>query len=250
MGAWIWWVALPVLAIVAVAFFPKAWTIFEWEAGLLYANGRFTRQLGPGRHRVLRPFVQLDLHRVRVADRILPIGLADVTSADKLPFRMSASLTLRVSDPRHFFERQGDVIVQQVAVTALARLAASQSLEELVQQRSTLGTRLAELLGDEVPYVDFVRADILAIQLPPEIRRLFSEVEKARLEGQAALERARGEQATLRSLANAARLMKDNPALAQLRLLQTVSTGRGPTTLVLGTPQLLPGTGDQRDGSD
>ena len=62
-----------------------------------------------------------------------------------------------------------------------------------------------------------------SVTLPPEIRRLFSEVERARLEGAAALERARGEQAALRSLANSARMLKGNPELMNLRLLQSVS---------------------------
>ncbi|MCA1706792.1 MAG: hypothetical protein LC808_27445 [Actinobacteria bacterium] len=59
----------------------------------------------------------------------------------------------------------------------------------------------------------------------------------ARAEGLAALERARGETAALRNLANAARLCADNPALLQLRLLQQLSTGSG-HTVVIGTPPL------------
>ena len=48
------------------------------------------------------------------------------------------------------------------------------------------------------------------------------------------IERARGEQASLRALANAARLMKDNPALANLRFLQTLEQAPGAKTIVLG----------------
>ena len=50
----------------------------------------------------------------------------------------------------------------------------------------------------------------------------------------AALERARGEHAALRSPANAARLLKDNPDLMNLRLLQALGSGGKGTTLVLG----------------
>lgn len=84
-------------------------------------------------------------------------------------------------------------------------------------------------------------ADVRDITFPPEIRRVFAEVVRARQEGLAALERARGETAALRSLANAARLMDDNPALLSLRVLQTLAgTGTGPTpTVVLGIPHGL-----------
>ncbi len=56
-------------------------------------------------------------------------------------------------------------------------------------------------------------------------------------EGQAALERARGESAALRNLANASRLLEGNPALMNLRLLQSLSAAQGAgNTLVLGMP--------------
>jgi len=74
-------------------------------------------------------------------------------------------------------------------------------------------------------------------------------VTKARQEGLAALERARGETAALRNLANAARLVSDNPALMQLRLLQVVGEQSG-NTVVLGMPQSaapLPIAQAQRD---
>jgi regulator of protease activity HflC (stomatin/prohibitin superfamily) len=73
--------------------------------------------------------------------------------------------------------------------------------------------------------------------LPGELKRAFAEVLKARQEGQAALERARGESAALRNLANAARLLENNPALHNLRLLQSITAaGSAGNTLVMGVP--------------
>jgi hypothetical protein len=48
------------------------------------------------------------------------------------------------------------------------------------------------------------------------------------------LERARGESAALRNLANAARLLESNPALQNLRLIQSISAAGN--TLVMGLP--------------
>jgi hypothetical protein len=60
---------------------------------------------------------------------------------------------------------------------------------------------------------------------------------KVKQEGQAALERARGESAALRNLANAARLLDGNPALQNLRLLQSLTAAQNAgSTLVLGMP--------------
>ena len=68
-----------------------------------------------------------------------------------------------------------------------------------------------------------------------EMKKAFAQVVKAQKEAQAALERARGETAALRSLANAARIMDDNPNLLQLRALQALADSSG-NTLVLGLP--------------
>jgi hypothetical protein len=45
-------------------------------------------------------------------------------------------------------------------------------------------------------------------------------------EGRAALERARGESAALRNLANAARVLEGNPELLNLRLLQSITSAQ------------------------
>ena len=49
------------------------------------------------------------------------------------------------------------------------------------------------------------------------------------------MEKARGETAALRNLANAARMITDNPNLMQLRLLQQLAGSSG-NTIVLGFP--------------
>ena len=60
-----------------------------------------------------------------------------------------------------------------------------------------------------------------------DLERAFNEVLKARKEAEASLERARGESAALRNLANAAKMLDDNPNLYALRLLQAVETSKG-----------------------
>lgn len=74
---------------------------------------------------------------------------------------------------------------------------------------------------------------------PGELRRTFAQVVAARKEGLAALERARGETASLRNLANAARMMSANPTLLQLRLLQELGRSAG-NTIVLGLSTTTP----------
>ena len=76
---------------------------------------------------------------------------------------------------------------------------------------------------------------------PADLKRAFADVLKAKQEGHSALERARGESAALRNLANAARVLEGNPALMNLRLMQSLSAAQNAgSTLVLGVPNFVP----------
>jgi hypothetical protein len=96
-----------------------------------------------------------------------------------------------------------------------------------------------------VVIVSAIFAGILITALAKALRDAFLVPEgyagllyhKAKQEGQAALERARGESALLRNLANAARVLEGNPALMNLRLMQSLSAAQNAgNTLVLGMP--------------
>ena len=91
--------------------------------------------------------------------------------------------------------------------------------------------------------------------VPGELKRAFAGIVAARREGEAALERARGETAALRSLANAGRLIEDNPGLLQLRILQQLGgvdrqhdRARRARTVTAARPRRRERPGDRRRG--
>jgi len=111
---------------------------------------------------------------------------------------------------------------------------------------------LESLLGDRTELDEQLRAGIISaagglgleinsvavrdLMLPGDYKRMLSQVVEARLQGQAALERTRAETAALRNLANAAALVKDNPALFQLRLLEQMASSTGNTYVINTDP--------------
>jgi regulator of protease activity HflC (stomatin/prohibitin superfamily) len=217
-------------------------TVHEWEHALLYINGRFSQLLSPGRYFNLS-WQRRDIYTLRRYAQFLTTSPLDVTSADKLFFRLAATVTYEITDPRQAFEVNDlDAHVRLAVTTAMTKLAADHTLEAFLTERAAFDERLLAMLSAPIAGCAIKTAAIMSIILPPEIRRLFTEVERAKLEGQATLERARGEHAALRSLANAARMLKGNPELMNLRVLQALSVpnGKRPPTLVLGQGALLP----------
>lgn len=219
---------------VAARFLRPAQIVHEWEQGLLYVDGRFKQVLGPGRYRTggWREHLVVTLPSV---ERVEPIGPIDVTSMDNLSFRLSCAVAYTIEDPRAAHEGTYHQILRLAASEALVRLSAERILETVLAERASLDAAATAAITRPVPGCAIASVTVTSVALPPELRRLYAEIERARLEGQAALERARGEQASLRSLANAARMLKGNPELMNLRLLQALASGGSKgATLVMG----------------
>lgn len=211
-------------------------TVYDWEWGILYSNGRFERELPAGRYLSTLPLARRDIMTLRRTEQVHQSAAVDVTSHDKLVFRLAAQATFRIVNPRIAFENNHIEQIGMAIRTALVRVAAARTLEAFVSDRAAADAALLSSIPSPISGCEITSVVINTVTLPPELRRLFVEVERAKLEGQAALERARGEHAALRSLANAASLLKDNPDLMNLRLLQSVAaaSGKGQLTLVVG----------------
>jgi len=234
-----------VLALVFVAV--RAWrraqphvTVNAWEHGLLYRDGAFVQEIPPGRYRVS------DRHSVRmqvVIPQSLFIQPQEALSGDRFQVRLSALVTFRVEAARLREVVMAELAspeerVRLAATQALRRVVGARTLDELLGGREAMDADLlaqiraaASLAGIEVQ-----AAETRDLILAAEVRRMVTEAERSRREALAALERARGEQAVLRSLDNSARMLKGNSALMNLRLLHALqpAPGKGRPTVVLG----------------
>jgi regulator of protease activity HflC (stomatin/prohibitin superfamily) len=120
---------------------------------------------------------------------------------------------------------------------SLREIVSTQKIDAVLENRAGISAKLMELASKKASELGLrlISADVKDMMFAGEMKKAFAQLVKAQKEGQAALERARGETAALRSLANAARTMDDNPNLLQLRALQALADSSG-NTLVLGLP--------------
>lgn len=246
---WLIWIAAIVIAIaaaIAMARTIAVTTIYAPMVGLDYRNGRFVRTLSPGRYARFDPLKTGKIVPVSTAQYPLHVE-ASVISSDQFAFKLMLAPVIAVTDPRAYHESQpatdpvygfmssGEhpLIRTELAAAAVNAVGTMRLADVLANAADLPGAIMAAVEG-KIPGAVFERLLLLAVNLPPETRKAFTDVERAKLEALAAVERARGEQAALRVLANAARSMNDNPALANLRLLKAIETSKGPTTIVLG----------------
>ena len=209
-------------------------------------DGRVDGLLPPGRHWVSKKADRLWYESA--TDQVVTVPGQEMLTADGAGVRATVAATIAVTDPLAVVRNGGWHQAFYLAVQLALRTAvAERDLAALLEQRNELDRVLTDAVGPQAgPLGLTLRA--IAVRdfiVPGELKRAVADIVSARLSGQAALERARGETAALRNLANAARQMADNPALFQLRLLQQIEASSG-NTFVVGTDGPL-AAGTDRD---
>src|SRR5215475_6271337 len=216
-------------------------TVYEFQRALRYRKGRFLGVLGPGQYWILEPGTTIT--PVDVRPNFVTLMGQEVLTADGVPLKVSIAANYEMSDPQLAINGQANYAQALYLLLQLAvrEVISTSKADELLENRAGFAEKIRALAEPQVQNLGLklLTADLKDLMISGDLKKSFAQVVKARKEGEAALERARGETAALRSLANAARMLQDNPQLVPLRMLQAMGESAG-NTLVVGMPAALP----------
>jgi len=242
-------IALIVLVVVVIfaRAFVSAWitrlVVEPHEAVLATRNGRDLGRLEPGVHRFLGG--NLRVERFDLRESLTRVGGQELLTRDRVPVKLSVLLRHRMVDPLRARDAVAS-LADHVHVEAQLALRAAVplfELEELLESRAALSLRVAEPLRAALARVglELLEAAVQDVIVGGELKKAFGEVARARAAALAGLERARGEAAVLRKLANAARLLREHEGLERLKVLALAErAAESPhNTLVLGLDRAL-----------
>ncbi|MEM8930190.1 MAG: SPFH domain-containing protein, partial [Acidobacteriota bacterium] len=202
-------------------------TVFEYQQALLFRHGRFERLLDPGSYWTVSGRSKIDVLDVRPVIETIPGQ--EILSQDGVTLKVSLLIESKVVDARQAVLESVDHrrALYARAQTALRSAVGDHTIEAVLASRAQLGEQLTASITPAATAlgIELLSVTVKDIMFPGPLKDAFSMAARARQESRAALERARGEQAALRSLANAARLLDKNPRLYELRLLQTAAAG-------------------------
>lgn len=205
--------------------------VYEFERGLKYRKGKFVEVLTAGRYWIF--FRSTTVKKIDVRPKFISVPGQEVLSADSVTLKVSVTARYEIVDPNLAVNKIENYAEAFYAIVQLALrdIIGSMKIDEVLEQRPALNQKLMELTGSKAEELG-LKIQLIGIKdimFPGELKKMFTKVVEAQKEGLAALQRARGETAALRNLANVAKVLEDNPALMQLRALQ--STGN---TVVVG----------------
>lgn len=214
----------------------------EHERALKFVNGKYVGVLGAGSH--WHYGRRATLLRVDIRKRLLTVPAQEVITSDGVSLRASLAAQFQVTQPEVALRVVEDyqAVLYSELQSALREVLSGMDADAALEQRGIFGPRLLEIAkpGAAAIGVDLQAVHVKDLMLPTPLKNMFAQVVQARKEGQAALERARGEAAAMRSLANTARLLQQNPQLYNLRLLQSIGESRGNTIVVGVSPAEAP----------
>ncbi len=234
-----YWLAIAAVVVVVIflKFGVRRITILEYERGLKYAKGKFTSVVGPGQYWYMPVFTIIQ--KLDVRPRFVSITGQEVLSADGVTLKVSLAANFEITDPNIAINK---VMSFQEALylelqLALREIIGAADIDTVLSGRDDISKKLKELTESKITDLGLklISVDLKDIMFPGKLKEIFAQVVSAKKESMAALEKARGETAALRSLANAAKMMEGNPNLMQLRLVQALGEASG-NTLILGMP--------------
>jgi regulator of protease activity HflC (stomatin/prohibitin superfamily) len=223
----------------------KRKTVYEHEVGLRFSDGKLHGQVGPGRYLLIGSGNEIQTFDTRPATSVL--GGQEVMSQDGGTLKVSLMLTQRLVDARMFYLSGGSSIgsdrmglmpgwnfmprgivdpemesrLRTKAQVLIREWITPRTLAQVLEERVTLVEAIREPLQDVAREtgLEIIELDLLELSISGNIRAAHADLLKANLEAQASLQRARNEAATMRSLLNTARLVRDHPGLLELRAL-------------------------------
>ena len=177
---------------------------------------------------------------VDLREQTLDVAGQEIMTADKVTLRMNAVVTYRIVDARQAVT-VSDGATQSLyreAQLALRAVVGTRDLDTFLTDKDAVTSAFEEAVRRRAGELglEIVSVGVRDIILPGEMKDLMNKVTEAKKAAEANLIVRREETAAMRSQANTAKLLADNPTLMRLReleVLEKVATS-GKLNVVLG----------------
>jgi regulator of protease activity HflC (stomatin/prohibitin superfamily) len=226
------------IAILVIFFLMSAIKILnEYERGVIFRLGRaldFAK--GPGLI-ILIPIVD-KMVKVNLQLVTYDVPSQDIITRDNVSVKVNAVVYFRVIEPLKAVIQVRDyyAATQLLAQTTLRSVCGQSELDDLLAEREKVNAQLADILDKHTdPWgIKVTLVELKAIDLPIEMQRAMAKQAEAERERRAKVINAEGELQAADKMAEAARVLSEQPMSLQLRYLQTlreIAAEKNSTTL-------------------
>ena len=214
-----------ILIIVIVIILASIKQIDEFERGIKFTRGKFSKIMNPGWNLVL-PIFQ-SYKKVDIRTKAVDVPEQDAITKDNVSVRINAVIYYKVFDAskavlavENFY-----YAVSQLAQTTMRNAVGEVNLDELLSERETISNKICEIIDKATdPWgIKVENVELKDVALPEEMKRVIARVAEAEREKRAVITKAEGEVEASNNLAKAADNMSKNPVAVHLRTLETIN---------------------------
>jgi regulator of protease activity HflC (stomatin/prohibitin superfamily) len=197
----------------------------EYERGVMFTLGRFTRVCGPG-FVIMIPVVQ-QVVRTDLRTFVEDVPAQDVISRDNVSVKVNAVIYYRIIDPQRAIINVADyaMAVSQLAQTTLRSVLGKHELDEMLAERDKLNADVQTILDKQTDIwgIKVANVEIKHVDLDESMIRAIARQAEAERERRAKVINAEGEHQAAAKLLEAARILSELPEAMQLRYLSTLN---------------------------
>src|SRR5690625_435264 len=231
------------LALLVLIFIASVRIFREYERGVIFTLGRYTRTAGPGFVLIiplLQQVVRTDL-RMIVED----VPPQDVISRDNVSVNVNAVIYFRIIDPERAIINVENfrVAVSQLAQTTLRSVLGKHELDDMLAERDKLNADIQEILDRQTDAwgVKVANVEIKHVDIDESMVRAIARQAEAERLRRARIINAEGEQQASAKLVEAGEILSATPNAMQLRYLNALAdfAGERSSTVVIPIPMDL-----------
>jgi regulator of protease activity HflC (stomatin/prohibitin superfamily) len=197
----------------------------QYERGIVFTMGKYSRMWQPGWHILIPVFQKLTKVDVRV--KAVDVPDQEAITKDNIPVRINAVIYFKVSDAAKAVIEVEDFFgaVSQLAQTTMRNAVGEVTLDDLLQKKKQVSEGIktvVDKVSDEWG-IDVQSVELKDIVLPETLKRTIAKVAEAQREKQAMIINSEGEVGAAQNMAEAAQLLAATPGALHLRTLQSIN---------------------------
>jgi regulator of protease activity HflC (stomatin/prohibitin superfamily) len=208
--------------IIAVAILRQ---VNQYERGVLFSLGKFTRVAEPG-WRVVIPVFQF-MKKVDMRVKAVDVPDQKAITRDNISVTVNAVIYYKVSDAAKAVIEVEDFryAVSQLAQTTMRNIVGEISLDELLAEREKISERIRDIVDkvSDAWGIKVENVELKDVSLPVEMERTIAKQAEAEREKRAVIIKAEGEVASAENMAKAARILAASDGALHLRTLQSIN---------------------------
>lgn len=199
--------------------------IGEYERGIKFTMGKYSKILNPGWHIVLPVFQSCRKIDIRV--KVIDVPEQDTITKDNVSIKINAVIYYHIFDAKKavLSVENFSYAVSQLAQTTMRNIVGSVTLDELLTERDNISTSICSIVdkATDVWGVKIENVELKDVALPEEMKRVMAKVAEAEREKAAVITKAQGELEASKNLAEAAATLSSAPGALHLRTLSTIN---------------------------